>query len=474
MRAPVSVVILAAGKGTRMRSTLPKVLQPLAGRTLLAHVLDTALALDPCQILVVYGHGGDQVAAAHADYPVHWVEQPEQLGTGHAVACALPTIPDAHRVLVLYGDVPLVTPQTLAPLLEGEEEELALLTAQVADPTGYGRIVRDAHGAVRAIVEEKDASPEQRRCHEINTGLLAAPAEALRRWMDDLSADNAQGEYYLTDAVAAARHEGRSVSARVALEATEAAGINDLLQLAEAERLWQRRQAERLLRAGLRLVAPERFTLRGQVRHGTDSTVDADCLLEGEVVLGDGVSIGQGVVLRDCTVEDGAVIHPYTVAEEAHIGTGCEVGPFAHLRPGTVLEAQARVGNFVETKKAHLGSAAKANHLSYVGDAEVGPRANLGAGTITCNYDGATKHRTVIGADAFVGSGTQLVAPVRIGERATIGAGTTVTRDAEPDALTVGRCRDRTVPGWQRPGMTPHTGAADDDADPAASGDTKE
>ncbi len=472
MRAPLAVVILAAGKGTRMRSALPKVLQPLAGRTLLARVLDTALALEPAQVHVVCGHGADDVTAAHAEYPVAWVEQPEQLGTGHAVACALPDIPDDHRVLVLAGDVPLVTPETLAPLLEGEH--LTLLAARVEEPAGYGRLIRDGSGAVQAIVEEKDADAEQRAVQEVNTGLLAAPAGPLRRWIAGLSADNAQGEYYLTDVVAAASREGARVEARLATDPDEVVGVNDQAQLAHAERLWQRRAAHRLMRDGLRLIAPERLTLRGTVRFGADAAVDADCLLEGEVVLGSRVSIGQGAVLRDCVVEDGAVINPYTVAEEARIGAGCEVGPFAHLRSGTRLEAGARVGNFVETKKAQLGPGAKANHLSYVGDAGVGARANLGAGTITCNYDGAEKHRTQIGADAFIGSGTQLVAPVRIGERATIGAGTTVTRDAEADALTVGRSRARTIHGWQRPGLTPRSGSTEDDETPPASGSATE
>ncbi|ABM63191.1 bifunctional UDP-N-acetylglucosamine diphosphorylase/glucosamine-1-phosphate N-acetyltransferase GlmU [Halorhodospira halophila] len=472
MRAPVAVVILAAGKGTRMRSAQPKVLQPLAGRPLLAHVLDTALALGPEQVHVVYGHGGDQVAAAHADYPVYWVEQPRQLGTGHAVACALPQIPDDHRVLVLYGDVPLVTPETLKPLLAGDG--LELLAARVPDPTGYGRIIRDDDGAVVAIVEEKDADPEQRRVDEVNTGLLAASAGDLRRWMAALSADNAQGEYYLTDAVAAARADGTPVRARFTSEAGEASGINDLVQLAEVEEAFQRRWARRLLQGGLRLVAPHRFTLRGAVRHGTDCAVDADCTLEGEVQLGHGVQVGQGVILRDCVIEDGAQVGPYTVVEQAHIGAGCRVGPFAHLRPGTVLEEGARVGNFVETKAARLGPGAKANHLTYVGDAEVGARANLGAGTITCNYDGAEKHRTQIGEDAFIGSGSQLVAPVQVGARATIGAGTTLTSDAPADALTVGRSRARTIPGWQHPGLTGRRGPPDDNDATPASGGAKE
>ncbi|MCG5538560.1 bifunctional UDP-N-acetylglucosamine diphosphorylase/glucosamine-1-phosphate N-acetyltransferase GlmU [Halorhodospira sp. 9622] len=473
MRAPVAVVILAAGKGTRMRSAQPKVLQPLAGRSLLSHVLDTALALGPEQVHVVYGHGGQEVAAAHADYPVHWVEQPEQLGTGHAVACALPQIPDDHRVLVLYGDVPLVTPATLEPLVDGHG--LELLAARVPDSTGYGRVIRDAAGGVVAIVEEKDADPGQRGVDEINTGLMAAPAADLRRWMAALSADNAQGEYYLTDAVAAAVADGVPVLARFTADPGEASGINDLVQLAEVEQAYQRREARRLLRGGLRLVAPERFTLRGQVRFGTDCAIDPDCTLEGEVALGDNVHIAQGTVLRDCVVEDGARLGPYTVIEQARIGPGCRIGPFAHLRPGTVLEEGARVGNFVETKAARLGPGAKANHLTYVGDAEVGARANLGAGTITCNYDGARKHRTRIGDDAFIGSGSQLVAPVQVGDRATIGAGTTLTSDAPADALTVARSRARTIPGWQHPGLTGRRGPPDDsDATPASDGAKEE
>ncbi len=472
MRVPISVVVLAAGKGTRMRSNRPKVLQNLAGRPLLGHVLDTACRLRPDQIVVVQGHGGEQVRAAHQAYPVRWVEQPQQLGTGHAVACALPEVPDDHRVLVLYGDVPLIEPEGLQPLLDAEG--VSLLTARVAEPQGYGRIVRDSSGQVAAIVEEKDATARQRAIDEINTGLLAAPADSLRRWMAQLSAENAQGEYYLTDAVTAARNEGMAVHAEPLADATEALGVNDLVQLTEVERHYQARCARRLLRAGLHLVVPERFTLRGTLNHGIDCQVDADCLFEGSVELGDNVTVGTGVVLRDAKVESGARIAPYSVIEDARVGPEAEVGPFAHLRPGSCLEEGARVGNFVEMKAATLGPGAKANHLSYVGDAEVGPRANLGAGTITCNYDGARKHRTRIGADAFIGSGSQLVAPVVIGDRATVGAGTTVTSEAPPDALTVGRCRARTIQGWQRPGLTPASPAPEDSEDKPAGGGAQE
>ncbi len=469
MAAPIAVVVLAAGRGTRMRSARPKVLQPLGGRSLLAHTLETAAAVGPQQVSVVYGFGGSSVPEAHGGYAVRWVEQPEQLGTGHAVACALPEIPDDHRVLVLYGDVPLVRPTTLQPLIAEGEAGVALLSAQVDHPTGYGRVVRrPGDGGVEAIVEEKDATPAQRAITEVNTGLLAAPAGPLRRWLAGLSADNAQGEYYLTDVVAAAVAEGVPVTAHAAAEPEETSGINDLVQLAEAERIWQARTRRELMRAGLRLADPERVTVRGRVEAGYDCSVDPDVLLEGEVVLGDGVHIGPGVVLRDTRIGDRASIDGYSVIEGAEIGPECRVGPFAHLRRGSTLEQGAKVGNFVETKAAHLGPGAKANHLSYVGDAEVGARANIGAGTITCNYDGAAKHKTAIGADAFIGSGTELVAPVRVGEGATIGAGTTVSRDAPAGALTVARRQVRTVAGWQRPGLTPQRGAPDDGTEAAA------
>ena len=460
MRDPLSVVVLAAGQGTRMRSRLPKVLQPLAGRTLLTHVLDTALALQPDRLLVVYGHGGEDVIAAHPDHPVSWIHQPEQLGTGHAVGCALSSIPDEHRVLVLCGDVPLTTPQALRPLAEGQG--LGLLTATVDDPSGYGRILRDDQGRVCAIREERDADVAERSVCEVNTGLLAAPAERLRDWLGRLSADNQQGEYYLTDIVGEAVRDGDPVEAVPAPEAAETVGINDPLQLAEAERIYQARAARDLLARGLRLTSAERMVLRGELAFGYDCRIDPDCLIEGRVELGDDVRIGQGVILRNARIEDGAEIEAYSVVEDAEIGAGARVGPFAHLRRGTALGSGARIGNFVETKNATLGAGAKANHLTYVGDAEVGAGANLGAGTITCNYDGAHKHRTRIGEQAFIGSGSQLVAPVAIGARATIGAGTTVTRDAAADALTVGRCRTRTIPGWLNPGLTSDHGPEED------------
>ncbi len=461
-----SVVILAAGKGTRMRSARPKVLHPLAGRPLLSHVLDTALALKPTAVYVVYGHGGTNVVAAHETYPVRWVEQPEQLGTGHAVRCAVPEVPDDHRVLVLYGDVPLVRPDTLQPLLD--TRGVALLTTVLDDPTGYGRILRSGDG-VTGIVEEKDAAPEQRAVREVNTGLLAAPAGPLKAWLVDLQSDNAQREYYLTDIVAMAVAGEVPVVGVPADEPAEVQGVNDLVQLAEVERLWQRRAAERLMRSGLHLIQPDRFQLRGELIHGSDCSVDADVICQGRVELGHRVTLGPGVLLRNARVEDDAVVDAYSIIDTAVVGPGAQVGPFARLRPGTTLERGAKVGNFVETKAVRLGPGSKANHLTYLGDTEVGAGVNIGAGTITCNYDGAGKHRTRIEDDAFIGSGTELVAPVTVGRGATIGAGTTLTRDAPPGTLTLERTRQRTVEGWRRPGAVSTRQAGDDDPTPSES-----
>ncbi len=455
-----SVIVLAAGKGTRMRSSRPKVLHPLAGRPLLSHVLDAALALNPAAIYVVYGHGGDAVASAHAGYPVQWVEQPQQLGTGHAVRCAVDGIPDDHRVLVLYGDVPLIQADTLTPLLSAPG--VALLSAELADPAGYGRVVR-AGQEVRGIVEEKDATPEQQAIREINTGLLSAPARHLKRWLADLQADNAQGEYYLTDVVAMAVAEAVPVTGMPVGDPAEVQGVNDLVQLAGVERLWQRRAAERLMRAGLHLVNPDRFELRGELAHGEDCRIDAGVVCEGRVELGHRVTLGPGVVLRDTRIADDAVVDAYSVVEGAEVGIEAVVGPFARLRPGTVLAKGAKVGNFVETKAVRLGPGSKANHLTYLGDAEVGAGVNIGAGTITCNYDGAGKHTTRIDDDAFIGSGTELVAPVTVGRGATIGAGTTLSQDAPPGALTLERTRQRTVENWQRPGKPPSDGSTGDE-----------
>ncbi len=452
-RKPLSVVVLAAGQGKRMRSDRPKVLHALAGRPLLAHVLEAARALGPGRIVVVHGHGGEAVRAAFAGEPgLTWVEQAERLGTGHAVAQALPEVQDGDQVLVLYGDVPLVRPQTLRRLLDAAGgERVAVLTACLDDPTGYGRIVRDEAGQLARIVEEKDADAATRAIREVNTGILAAPAARLRGWVGRLGRDNAQGEYYLTDVVAMAVAEGVPVAAVCVEDPDETLGVNDRVQLARLERLWQRRAAEALLRAGVTLRDPARFELRGTLEHGRDVEIDVGVVLEGTVRLGDGVRVGPYCVLRDVTVAEGAEILPFTLIESAEIGPGARVGPYARVRPGTRLAARTRIGNFVELKNADVGEGSKINHLSYVGDALVGREVNIGAGTITCNYDGAHKHRTVIEDEAFIGSDTQLVAPVTVGKGATIGAGSTITRDAPPGGLTLSRAPQVTRPGWKRP-----------------------
>jgi bifunctional UDP-N-acetylglucosamine pyrophosphorylase/glucosamine-1-phosphate N-acetyltransferase len=448
----LTVVILAAGQGTRMRSALPKVLHPLGGQPMLSHVIRTARQLEPAAIVVVDGHGGDQVRQAVDQPGVRWVRQERQLGTGHAVAQALPETPDDHLLLVLYGDVPLIRPDTLRQLLnDASTGALALLTVELADPAGYGRIVRDGAGAVRCIVEQKDATAEQRGIRECNTGLLAAPAHRLRDWLGRLRNDNAQGEYYLTDAVGMAVDQALPVRATVVTDAEEVAGVNDRAQLAVLERALQRRQAADLLKAGLSLADPARFDLRGELDFGQDCVIDVNVVLGGRVRLGDRVRIAPNCVVRDAEIGDDVVIEPNSVIEGARIGARCSVGPFARIRPGTELHPEAKVGNFVETKQAVLREGAKVNHLSYIGDADVGRAANIGAGTITCNYDGANKHRTVIGDRAFIGSGTNLVAPVTVGAGATIGAGSTVTRDAPAEQLTLTRPPQTSVAGWRRP-----------------------
>jgi len=449
--SPISVVVLAAGEGRRMRSALPKVLHPVAGRPMLARVLDAARALEPAALHVVYGHGGERVRAAFLDDDIEWAHQAEQLGTGHAVARALPAIPERHRVLVLCGDVPLTTPATLARLCEAAATGgAALLTISLDDPTGYGRILRDSGGEIAGIVEEKDASPEQRGICEINTGLMCLPADGLRRWLASLSADNAQGEYYLTDAIALASRDGVAVHPVTCSDRWEVQGVNDQAQLAGVERAWQRREAHRLMREqGLALADPGRFDLRGTLEVGRDCHMDVGVVVEGEVRLADNVRVGPYTLLRDCDLGAGVHVAGHSVIDGAILGAGASAGPFARLRPGTRLDDNARVGNFVETKNTRLGRGSKANHLAYVGDAELGSDVNVGAGTITCNYDGVAKHRTVIGDGAFIGSNTALVAPVTIGARATIGAGTTVRRDVPEGALSVERGQQRTVPGWR-------------------------
>ncbi|ROO24810.1 bifunctional UDP-N-acetylglucosamine diphosphorylase/glucosamine-1-phosphate N-acetyltransferase GlmU [Salinisphaera japonica] len=446
------IVILAAGQGKRMNSALPKVLQPLGDRPLLRHVVETAQALEPAAIHVVYGHGGERVQQALADMPVRWVQQAEQLGTGHAVAQAIGDIPDDARVLVLYGDVPLVRANTLNHLVSAADNgALALLTVVLADPTGYGRIVRDDDNRVQRIVEERDADSAERHIHETNTGLLCAGAAALRDWLSRLTDDNDQGEYYLTDCIALAAADGVPVTAGQAASEAETQGINNKLDLSRAERLFQRRQADALMATGLTLRDPARFDLRGVLRAGRDTEIDVDVVVEGRVILGDNVYVGPHVVLKNCRIENDTRIESHSVVEGATIGARCAIGPFARLRPDTVVADRAKIGNFVETKKTRLGEASKINHLSYVGDARIGRDVNIGAGVITCNYDGLSKHETIIEDGAFVGSDCQLVAPVTIGRDATIGAGSTVTRNAPADALTLSRVRQSTVAGWQRP-----------------------
>ena len=448
----LSIIVLAAGQGKRMRSDLPKVLHPLGGRALLAHALDTAHRLEPAVIHVVIGHGAEQVRDAFASADVHWVIQEHRLGTGHAVAQVLPDVPDSRIVLVMYGDVPLISPATLEKLLAiAAAGDLAVLTAALDDPTGYGRILQDDSGNIRAIIEEKDATAGQRRIREINSGFLAAPAGRLRHWVQALDNDNAQGEFYLTDVVAFAVRDGVPVRGVHAADPREILGVNDRVQLAALERCFQQRQAQDCLRAGMTLIDPARFDLRGRLTAGQDVVIDVNAVLEGTIRLGNRVTLGPNVVMRDTTVGDDVTILANCVIEEAVIGDGARIGPFARIRPETVLASGSHVGNFVEIKKSQVGEGSKINHLSYIGDTSVGRHVNIGAGTITCNYDGASKHRTVIGDDVFIGSDTQLVAPVQVGDGATIGAGSTITRDVPAGELTLSRAPQQTRPGWKRP-----------------------
>lgn len=449
---PLSVIILAAGQGKRMKSRLPKVLQPLAGRPLLRHVLDTALTLAPDRIHVVHGHGGEAVRAAFAAEPISWALQAEQLGTGHAVMQAMPAVDDDHLVLVLFGDVPLIRSETLHRLVSlAGHDSVALLTVQLADPTGYGRIVRSAQGDVRRIVEEKDADDATRAIREGNSGVLAVRAALLRQWLARLRNDNAQGEYYLTDIIALAVESAVRVEPLVAADAAEVAGINDRVQLAEAEQAYRRRRARDLMLAGATLADPARIDLRGDIVVGQDVSIDIDVIFEGKVTLGDRVRIGPHCVIRDAAIGPDTTVFANCVVERASIGASCHVGPFARLRPGTELADGVHVGNFVEVKNTRLGPGSKANHLTYLGDASIGAGVNVGAGTITCNYDGANKWETRIGDGAFIGSGSMLVAPVSIGAGATIGAGSTISKDAPDGKLTVGRPRQATIDGWTRP-----------------------
>lgn len=447
----LEIVILAAGQGTRMRSALPKVLHPVAGKPMLAHVIDTARGLGPSRIHVVIGHGADLVRERLQADDLNFVIQEQQLGTGHAVAQAAPFL-SADNVLILYGDVPLIEQPTLERLMaQATPEQLALLTVELDDPTGYGRIIRGADGEVQAIVEQKDATPEQRIIREGNTGILAAPRERLLGWLSRLSNSNAQGEYYLTDVIAMAVGDGLRVATAQPQVAMETQGANDRLQLSELERFFQQRVARRLMAQGVTLIDPARFDVRGEVSVGRDVSIDINVILEGQVEIEDDVQIGPNCYIKDSTLRRGAIIKANSHLEGAHVGPDSDVGPFARLRPGSVLERKVHVGNFVELKNAHLQDGVKVGHLTYLGDSEVGARSNIGAGTITCNYDGANKWRTTIGEDVFIGSNNSLVAPVDIGTGATTGAGSTITAEVPAGTLGVGRAKQRVIEGWKRP-----------------------
>jgi len=452
---PLHVVILAAGEGKRMKSTTAKVLQKIAGKPMLGHVIDTARQLGAAGIHVVYGHGGEQVRAAFADQTdLHWTEQEQRLGTGHAVQQAMPSVPVDARVLVLYGDVPLITAETLQRMLAAPGR-IAVLVADLQDPTGYGRIVRDPQGRVGRIVEHKDADDEQREIRTVNTGILVADGEALRRWLQRLGNDNAQGEYYLTDVFASAAEEFNAAEMVHVQDPIEVEGANDPWQLAQLERAFQRRAARALCVQGARLADPARFDQRGDVRVGHDVEIDVDVVLEGKVVLGDGVRIGPFCRLKDVTLGAGTEVRAHCDLDGVVVEGAAQIGPYSRLRPGTVLADGVHVGNFVETKNARIGVTSKANHLTYLGDAVIGAGVNVGAGTITCNYDGVNKSTTTIEDGAFIGSNSSLVAPVTIGREATIAAGSVITRDAPEGQLTVGRARQATIEGWQRPKKKP-------------------
>lgn len=451
MSQALHVIILAAGAGKRMRSVLPKVLQPVAGQPMLAHVIATARELQPAAIHIVYGHGGDAVRARLADQPdLLWAEQAQQLGTGHAVAQAMPDVPDAAQVLVLYGDVPLIRAQTLRDLL-AQPGRLAVLAAEMENPTGYGRIVRDAEGKVGSIVEQKDASEEQRRIRTINTGIITAESTALRRWLSQLSNANAQGEYYLTDVFAFAANEYTAADMSLVADPQDAEGANDPWQLSQLERAWQQRAVRALCEQGARVLDPARLDVRGDVTVGRDVQIDVNVILEGRVELADGVVIGPFTRLKNVKLGPGTEVRAHCDIEGVVTEGAAQIGPFARLRPGTVLADGAHVGNFVETKNVRMGVGSKANHLTYLGDAVIGSKVNIGAGTITCNYDGVNKSQTTIGDNAFIGSNSSLVAPVLVGEGATIAAGSVITRTAPDGQLTVARVRQQVVEGWQRP-----------------------
>jgi bifunctional UDP-N-acetylglucosamine pyrophosphorylase/glucosamine-1-phosphate N-acetyltransferase len=446
----LNIVILAAGKGTRMYSEKPKVLHALAGKPLVQHVLDCAAELKPKQVCVVYGHGGEAVPKAIQQYNARFVIQEPQLGTGHAVQQAMPLLSDDGDTLVLYGDVPLIQHSTLHQMQQAGSG-LVLLTVNLENPTGYGRIVRNAQGDVLSIVEEKDTTAEQREIQEVNTGILLAPTNKLRGWLAKLQNNNSQGEYYLTDIVSMAVQQGVAVHTVQPAHEWEIHGINSKAQLAVLERTWQLVEAGRLLVHGVTLADPERIDVRGKLSCGRDVEIDVGCIFEGEVSLGNNVRVGAYSVIKNSSIEAGTDIAPYSHIDSSEVGANCHIGPYARLRPGTKLHDEVHIGNFVEVKNSEIAANSKANHLSYIGDSTVGSRVNIGAGTITCNYDGANKHRTIIEDDVFIGSNTQLVAPVTVGKGATIGAGSTITRDTPAGELTLSRSKQVTVAGWKRP-----------------------
>ncbi|WP_374681573.1 bifunctional UDP-N-acetylglucosamine diphosphorylase/glucosamine-1-phosphate N-acetyltransferase GlmU [Accumulibacter sp.] len=447
----MNIVILAAGQGKRMHSNLPKVLHPVAGKALVAHVIDAARSLAPQTICLVYGHGGDAVRTSVDAPDLHWVVQEPQLGTGHAVMQAVPQLSAAETTLVLYGDVPLIQAETLRKLVHAARGALAILTVELADPTGYGRIVHNAAGEVVRIVEQKDASADERSIREVNTGIIALPTARLAEWLARLSNDNAQQEYYLTDIVGMAVADGVPIRTTQPQGEWEVLGVNSKVQLAELERVAQRQTAERLMEQGVRLADPARLDVRGELLCGRDVFIDVNCVFEGRVVLEEAVDIGPCCVLKNASIGAGSRLAAFSHVEDAIVGPDGVIGPFARLRPGTELGAGVHVGNFVELKNTKVAAQSKANHLAYVGDAIIGSRVNIGAGTITCNYDGANKFKTIIEDDAFIGSDTQLVAPVTVGRGATLGAGTTLTKDAPPDRLTLSRARQVSISGWKRP-----------------------
>jgi bifunctional UDP-N-acetylglucosamine pyrophosphorylase/glucosamine-1-phosphate N-acetyltransferase len=447
----LSIVILAAGQGTRMRSDLPKVLQPLAGKPLLSHVLACSRALDADDICVVYGHGADAIRSFYGNEPLRWSLQAEQLGTGHALQQAMPGTPDENRVLILFGDVPLLMAGTLSVLLrETPPADMAVLTVDMNDPSGYGRVVRE-QGSVSAIIEEKDASADEKAIPEINTGVMLCPAKPLKGWLANLRNDNAQGEYYLTDVIAMAVNDKVTVHGIKAGSPVEVMGINDKKQLAEAERALQARQVDELMSEGVGFADPSRVDIRGTLKCGKDVFIDINAVFEGTVELGDGTRIESNNLIRDSCIGAGTIVHSNCHIEASSTGQNCEIGPFARMRPGAELANNVKVGNFVEIKKSTVADGSKVNHLTYIGDTEIGTGVNVGAGTITCNYDGANKHKTKIGDGAFIGSGAELVAPVEIGKNATIGAGSTITKDTPDDQLTLERAKQVSIRGWKKP-----------------------